>query len=186
MNEYQKEQLHAWQQIEAALAKMPPSAINAMRNEIKGYLRFREEVEHFLKSYFNDQCTSSCYQNNRSACCSKDGILTFWADLVIDAITADPQHIEMMTAAVESPVFDGKCIYLKADGCCWSVRPLVCIMFLCDSAQQTVFPAEPAALQQWEDLWSRYFSPLHFQLLLYYLQLQRLKREILMLGLMIS
>ena len=155
MNEYQREQLSAWRQIKQALAQMSTREISAMRKEIEDYLCFRKDVDLFLNKHFNNYCTIHCYQNNRSACCSKDGILIFWADLVIDAISSDTHPIENILKTVQAPVHSDKCIYLSHDGCCWQIRPLVCVMFLCDAVQQAVFAQQPEVGRQWEEFCKR-------------------------------
>ena len=155
MNEYQREQLAAWQQIEQALEQMTAREKDGMRRDMGDYLHFREEVDSYLNLYFNKLCTASCYQNKRSACCSKDGILTFWADLVIEALTSGPSHLKNMIAAIRAPEFADKCIYLTSGGCRWQVNPLVCLMFLCDSVQQEVFSRQPEAARLWENLCAR-------------------------------
>lgn len=155
MNDYQREQLAAWRQIEQGLTQMSTREKQAIATEIAGYLRFRHEVEKFIDQHFNKHCTISCYQNNRSACCGKDSILTFWADLVINAINTDSHSVKAMMNAIHRPVYADKCIYLSRQGCCWHIRPLVCLMFLCDAVQQEVFSKEPDAGRQWEAFCSR-------------------------------
>lgn len=155
MNDYQREQLDAWRQIEQALMRMSTREKQAIDKEIAGYLGFRKEVENFLHQYFIKYCTTYCFQNNRSACCGKDSILTFWADLVINAVNTDANSVKAMINAIQSPACADKCIYLSRQGCCWDIRPLVCLMFLCDAVQQEVFTKEPDAGRQWEALCRR-------------------------------
>jgi hypothetical protein len=152
MNDYQKEQLQAWQVLIQRLKQMPLEEKNAISREIQKYLDFRIQVDVFLNHYFSKYCTTTCYESNRSACCSKDGIVTFWADLVITAIAGEPRHPEQMIASVQRPYYSDKCIYLTPKGCCWHVRPLVCCMFLCDQVQQEVFSTEQKAAEKWAHL----------------------------------
>ncbi len=155
MNDYQREQLDAWRQIEQALRQMSTREKQAIGKEAADYLNFRKEVENFINQYFNKYCTIYCYQNNRSACCGKDSILTFWADLVINAVNIDDQTLKAMMNAIQRPVYTDKCIYLSRQGCCWHIRPLVCLMFLCNAVQQEVFSKDPDAGRQWEALCRR-------------------------------
>ena len=155
MNAYQMEQIDAWRQILDAWTRMPAPERKALRQAVQDYVRFREEVDAFLKERFHGHCTTACYLNHRSACCSKDGILTFWADLVVEAVDSGMQRIAAMPAHIETPDIAHKCIYLSTGGCRWRIRPLVCAMFLCDAAQQAVFSRDPGSGRFWQALCRR-------------------------------
>ena len=60
---------------------------------IAPYLAFRQSVDDFLNRYFNAVCTRTCYRDRTSACCSKDGIITFFADTVVNALQATPAQL---------------------------------------------------------------------------------------------
>lgn len=152
MNDYQQEQ---WDALTLAIEQVALLSTNERQNlirEMAPYLAFREEVDRFLEAHFSDRCTRSCYTNRRSACCSKDGIITFWADVVINVCRSSESEILKLQQALQSPVFDQKCTYLGDDGCCLKVRPLNCAMFLCDQVQQEVFPGNAGCQEGWDDL----------------------------------
>lgn len=119
---------------------------------IKPYADFRRRLDAFLSRHFADQCSQSCFESMVSACCSKDGILIFWADLVVNACFSTLRQRDALAGSVSTPHWDNKCIYLKPGGCCWQVRPLVCAMFLCDQVQEQVFKSDTKAAEQWETL----------------------------------
>ena len=51
---------------------------------------------------------------------------------------------------LEHPLSSDKCVYLGAHGCLWKMKPIVCVMFTCDRAQDQVFGKNPELRQQWE------------------------------------
>lgn len=152
MNSYQEEQLDALNLVSTVLADLSPNQMDQLHQEISPYLEFRQSVEHFLSENFSGVCTRACYQSQRSACCSKDGIITFFADVLINAITSTPEQLGALFQAVKMPAAGMKCIYLAEDGCLWQVKPSVCVMFLCESAQKEVYSANPAAEPAWRAL----------------------------------
>ncbi len=152
MNTYQNEQLDALTQVRHYLDSLSTAEKSRLQAEIQPYLVFQHRVNGFLSRYFNIFCTQSCFENRMSACCSKDGIITFWADVVINACRSDKSQLLDLNEAIKQPYLTHKCVYLGPSGCRWQVRPLVCSMFLCDKAQDMAFEGKPAVKQEWEDL----------------------------------
>jgi hypothetical protein len=145
MNDYQTEQMEALGQIvknNAILASIHDDAIC-------DYLSFRRQLDEFSDRHFSRFCTQSCFDSRTSACCSKDGIITFWADLVINAAHSNKHQIDDLFAAIEKPLHPHKCIYLGESGCRWQVRPLGCALFLCDQIQDHVLARRPDLQQRW-------------------------------------
>lgn len=155
MNDYQKEQWDALNQATTTLKRMSSRELDTLHGEMKAYLTFRHEVDDFLKTHFSTYCTQSCFENQQSACCSKDGIITFWADVVINAVLSSAVQLDTLFNAISQPRSFNKCIYLSAQGCCWQMPPLVCAMFLCDGAQQKAFDNQPEIQMRWQGLKSR-------------------------------
>ncbi|MCP4744627.1 MAG: hypothetical protein GY874_00565 [Desulfobacteraceae bacterium] len=149
MNDYQKEELEALEQISQTMVQLKPDERIMLSEMIEPYLSFRRKLDAFLSGKFSDHCTSSCYQNNLSACCSKDGIITFWADAVINLFCSSKAQIQDVYKSLKEPWSQVKCTYLTPGGCCWKVRPLVCAMFICDSAQKNVFGKNAQAKTKW-------------------------------------
>jgi len=152
--DYREEQLHNQECVLVYFARQGAAERELLRGWCRDYLRFREEVAAFQSRYFQALCNAACYQAQRSACCNKDGIITFFADLVINAVESDSRELAALVASLQQPRHDLKCIYLGPQGCRWRVKPIVCEMFLCDRAQQTVFSASAAA-EIWERMQKR-------------------------------
>lgn len=147
---YQHEQLASLELSISYLSGLTPKARAELNASIEPYLDFRAEVDAFLTTNFHRYCTHNCYTTQTSACCSRDGIITFWADVLINVNASERQQLERLRNAIGNPLNRQKCIYLGPDGCLWRVRPLVCAMFLCDDALAKVFEGSPEAERQWE------------------------------------
>ncbi len=152
MNDYQIEQLTALGQVKAALGSLTGAALSELRAQAAEYLEFRRRVDTFLARHFGGYCTLACYQNQRSACCSKDGIIVFWADVVVNALHSHPGELDAIQTSIRQPFYPHKCIFLAQNGCLWRVRPLLCTMFLCDGVYQSVLGANLDLQRQWEAL----------------------------------
>jgi len=116
------------------------------------YMLFRGEVDLYLMAHFSDICAQSCYMSRRSACCSREGIVTFFADMVINALYASGEEVARLFSVLKETGKPGKCIYLGEHGCLWKVKPIVCQMFLCDRAKTQVFDIKPFLRKEWERL----------------------------------
>ena len=86
-----------------------------------------------------------------SACCSKEGIITFFADMVINALISSEEEIRLFARALGEVNRGFKCIYLGSGGCLWHLKPIVCEMFICDDAQKHILNSTPEARQKWEE-----------------------------------
>lgn len=152
MNAYNQEQQEAVMAVAECLKRLSSSELNGLRNTIKTYLLFRGEVDHFLDVHFSALCTRACYESRQSACCSREGITTFFADVVINMLLSNDKDIEALLGALKKPDQDAKCVYLGQNGCLWHVKPIVCEMFLCQRARENVFSRNPLALRTWKKL----------------------------------
>lgn len=152
MNEYQQEQFEALTMVRKGLKQIDADKRKEMEKAVGDYLQFRQTVDDFLNRYFNDVCTQTCYQSRTSACCSKDGIIVFFADVVVNALRSTPAQLDRLETVLKSDNQGHRCIFLNDDGCMWTVRPVVCALFLCDRAMKTVFAAASEASAQWNCL----------------------------------
>ena len=150
MNDYQQEQYETLIDVCHHLKQLGPVELSKLEGQMADYLDFRNRVQQFLRRHFNAVCTRACYQNQRSACCSRDGIITFFADVVINVLMSGAQEIETLRSAIKKPQSDFKCIYLGNNGCTWRIKPIVCEMFLCDASVAQVFDQTGEAQRQWE------------------------------------
>ena len=155
MNSYQQEQAQTLSLVRRYLVDISAAERQRLISQIADYLLFRQEVETFLNTYFSKICTQKCYQSQRSACCSRDGIITFFGDVVINTLVAAEDEIELLAAAIQKPYDRFKCIYLGAVGCLWRVKPIFCEMFLCKTAAQEVFGQKPQADEIWNGMKKR-------------------------------
>jgi hypothetical protein len=149
MNAYQQEQLEALELICRYLPGLIDNGLDKLAGDIDDYLKFRKGVDIFLTNHFSRICTESCYRSNRSACCTKEGIITFFADGVINVHQSGKEEIEKILSVLNAPHLGNKCIYLGENGCLWHVKPLVCEMFLCRQAEESIFSENDTLKDQW-------------------------------------
>lgn len=151
MNSYQTEQLESIEAIRGVLGVLPAGNLGRLQAQISGYLSFRDRVNAFLSDHFSETCTRNCYENRVSACCSKDGIITFFGDVVVNLLCAEPAEIDRLIAVLKRENTGFKCVYLSEKGCLWRVKPIVCEMFLCDPAREAVFGPNPGLERIWNE-----------------------------------
>jgi hypothetical protein len=97
-------------------------------------------------------CTKKCFTSRSSACCGREGIATFFADVVINALCSTDEQLDLLEQALRQDPGGFKCVYIGKSGCLWRIKPIVCEMFLCDEAKNTVLRPDPVLLRQWEEL----------------------------------
>lgn len=152
MSEYNREQSEAILLVRHHFRTLSSSELARLEARTRNYLRFREEVDRFLQHYFSEVCTQKCYQDNYSACCGRDGITAFFADVAINVLVSLDKEIDRLLEVLSLPNLGMKCVYLGDRGCLWRIKPIVCEMFLCEHARKTVFDKDPLALKEWERL----------------------------------
>jgi len=159
MTSYNREQLEALHLVRRQLASMGEEGLAALRRRIDRYLAFRNELEEFLQGRFGDICTEKCFRSRLSACCTREGIIVFFADVVVNALASSPQQLDVLEQVLESGhcgrAQGFKCVFLKESGCLWQVRPIVCAMFLCDPAKERGFGQDPEAARHWAEFEAR-------------------------------
>ncbi|MFZ0612073.1 MAG: hypothetical protein WAM73_07545 [Desulfobacterales bacterium] len=151
MNSYNREQYDALEVVRQHLARCGAAEKSALAASLDDYLRFRSSLEDFLQTHFASTCSQACYQNRLSACCNREGIVTFFADVVINVMMSTPLEIDRLAQALARGENTMKCVYLSPAGCLWRVKPIVCAMFLCDRAEQAVFGDRPDLRHRWEE-----------------------------------
>ena len=155
MSSYQKEQLETLDMVLCHLETIRKQEKQRLLLQISDYLMFRNTVDAFLGEHFENICTLKCYQSNVSACCSREGIITFFADVVVNLLVSEESEIKALSKALIKPNTGFKCIYLNVQGCMWRIKPIICEMFLCDPAEKTVFNEKPPAKRVWQQLKQR-------------------------------
>ena len=152
MLSYRNEQRQSQEMVRGYLRQAPATEIEHLKRMCADYRAFRERVRQFQCRHLKAVCTLACFQSNRSACCNKDGIVTFFADHVVNALFSPLPDLDRLIQSLRSRRDDMKCIYLEANGCGWHIKPLVCEMFLCDRALEGMTAADPQALTVWHRL----------------------------------
>ncbi len=152
MNEYQQEQLDALKTVRRGLGQLGDEKRIELIETIDDYMQFRQSTDRFLNRYFSDVCTHTCYLSHTSACCSKDGVITFFADTVVNVLYATSAKLDRLETVLNRVNRGHRCVYLGSHGCMWTVRPVVCAMFLCDRAMRAVFSDDPTARKAWASL----------------------------------
>ena len=132
---YQLEQLETLRLVRAVLSSFSSKKIQALKQECSGYLSFRSQVADFFNQNVKSFCTATCFETHLSACCTKEGIITFFADVVINALYAMKTELDTMERILTHSNSWRACIYLSESGCLWRVKPIVCEMFLCGNAE---------------------------------------------------
>lgn len=155
MNEYQKEQFEAFKMVSLHVGSLSGHDRALLKEKATEYLRFRNETDSFLSRYFSGVCTEKCYKSKISACCSREGIIAFFADVVVNVLVSEPEEINCLMKALKRSNEGFKCIYLGENGCLWRVKPIVCEMFICDRAKDEIFAEHSGAGKAWENFRAR-------------------------------
>ena len=150
MNSYHREQIDALTLVKRYIDNLPASERQALTATVADYLGFRREVDDFLTTHFSDICTQTCYQSQLSACCSREGIITFFADVVVNFLVSELPDIDNLLAVLARPNDGFKCVYLSNQGCLWRLKPIVCQMFLCDRSKEQIFGKNSQLKDQWK------------------------------------
>jgi hypothetical protein len=62
------------------------------------------------------------------------------------------EETDRIVEALQTPNVGLKCVYLGNRGCLWKIKPIVCEMFLCKEARQTVFGQALDVKKRWKRL----------------------------------
>jgi hypothetical protein len=149
MSSYQKEQAETLNMVYRHLKTISVQERQRLLSQISDYLLFRETVDAFLGEHFENICTQKCYQSNLSACCSRESIITFFGDVVVNVLVSNETEINALAMVLKKRNDGFKCIYLGDHGCMWRIKPIICEMFLCDPAKASVFKEKPLTNKLW-------------------------------------
>ena len=155
MNSYQKEQTETLNMVYRHLKTISVPERQRLLSQISDYLLFRDAVDAFFGEHFENLCTQKCYQSKISACCSREGIITFFGDVVVNVLVSNKTEIKALARVLNKPNDGFKCIYLGGHGCMWRIKPIICEMFLCDSAKESVFKEKPLTNKLWMEFKQR-------------------------------
>jgi hypothetical protein len=132
MSEYNRDQWEAIQMVQRHLGTFLPGQMGRLRRRIGPYLQFRGDVADFQKQYFSEVCTEKCFTSQTSACCGREGIATFFADVVMNVLVSREAEAKGLLKSLLEDTGGFKCVYLHEEGCLWRLKPIVCEMFLCE------------------------------------------------------
>ena len=152
ISEYNQHQKDAILLVRRHLSALATSELHWLKQRIQSYLQFREDVASFQQQHFADICSEKCFTSQTSACCGREGIATFFADVVINVLLSTERDIDKLLDALDLDTGGFNCVYLNETGCLWRFKPIVCEMFLCDHAKNTVLAAEESLQSHWEKL----------------------------------
>ena len=155
INSYHQEQIETLNMVYCHLKTISVQEKQRLLSQISDYLVFRDAVDEFLHEHFKNICTQKCYQSKVSACCSREGIITFFGDVVVNVLVSNETEIKALEKVLKKPNNGFKCIYLGGDGCLWRIKPIICEMFLCDTAKELVFKEKSSANKLWIELKQR-------------------------------
>jgi hypothetical protein len=155
MNSYQKEQSETLNMVYRHLKTISVQERQRLLSQISDYLLFRDAVAAFLGEHFKNLCTQKCFQSEMSACCSREGIITFFGDVVVNVLVSNETEIKALARVLNKPNDGFKCIYLGGHGCMWRIKPIICEMFLCDPAKESVFKEKPLTNKLWMEFKQR-------------------------------
>jgi hypothetical protein len=152
ISEYNRDQIEALDIVTGYLQIITAAQKKHNQDLIGHYLEFRNDVAEFQKHYLRDICTIKCYSDNSSACCNREGIAVFFADMVINALTSSMRKLNNMKNCLINYQGGNKCVYLSNSGCVWRIKPIICEMFLCDYAKTSLLKKDKALMERWEQL----------------------------------
>jgi hypothetical protein len=149
LSEYNQQQKDAILMVRQYLSHLPESELRWLKQRIKPYLKFRKIVGSFQDQHFADICSQKCFTSHTSACCGREGIITFFADVVINALLSTSKEINTLLEILERDPGGFNCVYLNESGCLWRCKPIVCEMFLCDHAKNSVLTDNESLASRW-------------------------------------
>ena len=151
-SEYNRQQMEALLMAQRYLGSISSSRMSRIKGWVQAYLKFRGEVAQFQKQHFSETCTHKCFTSQTSACCGREGIATFFADVVINVLLSSHKEVDDILETLFHDPGGFKCVYLKEQGCLWRLKPIVCEMFLCKHAKDSVLEGNSALGAQWDKL----------------------------------
>jgi hypothetical protein len=151
-SEYNRDQIEAFSIVRRYFRDITKSEMSQIKRLLRPYLQFRSDLSDFQDRYLSEICTQKCFANRNSACCNREGIATFFADVVINTLLSSEEERADIITALAQDRGGFKCVYLADKGCLWRVKPIVCEMFLCKHAKDSVFANRSDLLNQWERL----------------------------------
>lgn len=150
--EYNLEQFDAYMTVKAFFDKASDDEVACLRQMVSSYLDFRAEASEFLTISCAEVCGDICFKTGLSDCCMHEGIITFFADWIVNWLVSSKEETDVLLKALYEPFRDDKCVYLGPLGCLWKIKPLNCETFVCKQARADIFMKNPEAEQVYEEM----------------------------------
>ena len=109
---YNQQHLEAFRMVRRHLKGMTNSQMDRLRRQIDAYLTFRRDVSTFQDLHFSKICIDKCFTSKESACCGREGIAAFFADVVINALLSTDAEIDCIIQNLLEDKGDPNCVYL--------------------------------------------------------------------------
>ncbi|MBW1982139.1 MAG: hypothetical protein JRJ12_13060 [Deltaproteobacteria bacterium] len=149
---YNEQQMEAFVMVRHYMAALSAAEETRLRRRIRNYLRFRKAVRTFQEEHLADLCQQKCFVSHTSACCGREGIITFFADVVLNVLVSTEKEIDALLAALQSDRGGPNCVYLTSAGCLWRLKPVICEMFLCEEARRHLAQGNGELARWWARL----------------------------------
>lgn len=150
--EYNLEQYDAYTIVKAFFDKATDDEVSELNEMIVPYLDFRAVTSDFLTRSCAEVCGEICFKTGLSDCCMHEGIITFFADWIVNWLVSSKEEIDVLLNALFDPFRDDKCVYLGPLGCLWKIKPLNCETFVCKQARTEIFVKNPESEQVYEEM----------------------------------
>lgn len=150
-SEYNYNQLVTITSISKYLNTLSPELKQSIQAKIEPYLAFRKLTADFHHENFSTICTEKCFIEKTSACCGKEGIIVFFSDIFINLIGDSTLDLDQISPNLQKDTNE-KCVYLTEKGCFWPIKPIICEMFLCDTAKDKVLNKGGKTESDWNHL----------------------------------
>ena len=152
LSEYNEQQRQGILLVRRHLRSLPPRLRADIGEMIAPYLDFRERTARFQATCLAGLCSRACFADGTSACCGREGILTFFADMAVNAYLCGDGETEALLEALDGDRGGPNCVYLGEGGCRWRLKPVTCEMFLCDRARKELDRLGESVKEEWEGL----------------------------------
>ncbi len=155
ISRYNSEQIETIGMVVEHLSCVSEKENESLKKMCDEYLGFRKQLSEYFLKYVADTCIKKCFDNQRSACCTKEGVIIFFADIFINLLYSDKKETDDLLFALNSLDQGRRCVYLGERGCLWKIKPVICEMFLCNTAKKEIFQKHADASLLWMALKKR-------------------------------
>lgn len=150
--EYNIEQYDAFMTLKSFFEKASDEEIAELKKMIAQYLDFRSETSDFLSKSCAEVCGDICFKTGLSDCCMHEGIITFFADWVVNWLVSTKEDLDRLLKVLFEPFRTDKCVFLGPTGCVWKIKPLNCETFVCKLARTEIFAKNFEAEHIYEEM----------------------------------